>query len=376
MSPHLLWTAEKVRRLRPETSLYLDLVRLAAVLLVLISHARRDAFTHGFLTPLGLFGQEGVATFFLLSGLLVAQAAARTRSLVDYLIARLSRLWSVSLAAILLTIVLDVVGAWLDPQLYQSQLIRPWTFTWQGLWQALSPALFLNSVPHFAANVGSNRPFWSLSYEACYYAGFGIMVFVGGWVRILLIALWTLFVGVPILLLAPLWLGGVAVQRMLGLGRARPLHWLLWAASLIGLALLFALKYRLIGLLSPVLSPSAATTLIEKYATVFLVGLNVVSFDRIGHHFMALRLWLTRPLRFAVDRSYSLYLYQAPLLFFFAACTEGMANVQRIVILYGGVIAATALLAEITERKRSAFAGLLARASARLHASGKLFALH
>jgi len=63
--------------------------------------------------------------------------------------------------------------------------------------------------------LGTNGPFWSLSYEAAYYALFAIAFFMRGVRRIGLLALGAWLVGVNILILLPVWLMGVALHRML-----------------------------------------------------------------------------------------------------------------------------------------------------------------
>lgn len=345
--------------MRPETSLYVDVIRIAAVLLVFINHAKRTAFTDGFLDRLGAYGQEAVAVFFVLSGLVVSHVTlTRPGSLRGYAVARLARLWSVVLPAVVLTVVLDGIGSRLDPGLYRDAGLPGWGFDLDSAWRALSPALFLNSVPPLDVDVGSNGPFWSLSYEAWYYAGFGVAVFLGGWQRIVALGLVVVLAGPNIRMLAPLWLLGVAVHYSLGTGRPSRAAWLGWAGSIAGMMVVMALKYRLMPLLDvavPQLRGAgfASDVIVEKYAVAILVAINIVCFDRIAGRFAPLLRPLEGPVRAVAARSFAIYLYQAPLLFFTASLCQGVtARGLRIAIFYGGILAACALLAEVSERRK------------------------
>ena len=49
-------------------SIYLDIVRFAAALVVFLGHAADSRFTGGFLWQFNLINQEAVTIFFVLSG--------------------------------------------------------------------------------------------------------------------------------------------------------------------------------------------------------------------------------------------------------------------------------------------------------------------
>src|SRR5690242_6900946 len=86
-------------------SLYLDLIRFAAALVVLLSHAWLVLFP---MYPLHWPGPAAVIVFFVLSGFVIAYATDRSeRSLANYTLDRLSRLWSVALPALGFGIVLS-----------------------------------------------------------------------------------------------------------------------------------------------------------------------------------------------------------------------------------------------------------------------------
>jgi peptidoglycan/LPS O-acetylase OafA/YrhL len=82
----------------PSLSLYLDLARVAAALVVLLSHCWLVLFP-GY--PLHWPGPPAVIVFFVLSGFVIAYVTdGRDRTIGQYALNRLSRLWSVALPAL------------------------------------------------------------------------------------------------------------------------------------------------------------------------------------------------------------------------------------------------------------------------------------
>jgi len=193
-------------------SLYLDTIRFLAAVLVLISHIAYPRYSNGDLGWMRAlnFGSDAVILFFVLSGFVIAYtAAAKNRTASDYAQARLARLYSVAIPALIFTFACDYLGRSINPLAYEG-----WWFNGadplQQFWRALT---FSSQAAGDNLRIGTNGPFWSVAYEAWYYAGFGIAVFTRGWRRIVLLALTVLFAGLPILLLAPCWLAGVGLHR-------------------------------------------------------------------------------------------------------------------------------------------------------------------
>jgi len=193
-------------------SIYLDLLRFLAALVVFISHFAYQRFSGGdFLWVRDLnLGSDGVIIFFVLSGFVIAQTT-QNKSAKDYSIARAARLYSVVIPAILLTIILDRFGSILDQAAYSA-----WWHNSEAPFEQFVRAITLSNYA-FGDTIrfGTNGPFWSVVFEAWYYLAFGIAVFCQGWKRILLLVLLVLFAGAPILLLLPCWLIGVFLQRRL-----------------------------------------------------------------------------------------------------------------------------------------------------------------
>jgi peptidoglycan/LPS O-acetylase OafA/YrhL len=212
--------------------LYLDWLRGCAALLVFLTHVRGGYFvkwsdldpasqTHlnfllFFFTQLG---REAIVVFFVLSGYLVGGRAcvdwrAGRYSFRDYLIARISRLHTVLIPALILTGLFDYLhGAW-------SQ-------AGNGLQAFLINLFFLQGI--FGPVYGFNVPLWSLAFEWWFYVLFGLGLAAAGRTSrrttalsvaaIFMIAI-VLFLNCPLaLLMFPLWLMGVAARFLPGFGR-------------------------------------------------------------------------------------------------------------------------------------------------------------
>ena len=107
----------------PLFSLYLDALRFGAALIVLLSHFAYPRFTRGDYIAIREFnlGSDAVVFFFVLSGLVIAYTAdSKDRSAGRFAFNRLTRLYSVVLPAILLTVLFDWAGRSLDPSAYRG----------------------------------------------------------------------------------------------------------------------------------------------------------------------------------------------------------------------------------------------------------------
>ena len=161
-------------------SLYLDLVRFGAALAVLVTHLAYAELSGGMIQSWRLLGNDAVMVFFVLSGFVIAHVThEKERTAGAYAASRLARLWSVAVPALIITVLLDQWGATLDPAAYAQ-----WWY--QGddpLWRALRALSFTNELWFTSVRPFSNGPWWSLGYEAIYYAIFGALFFLRGRVR-------------------------------------------------------------------------------------------------------------------------------------------------------------------------------------------------
>lgn len=303
--------------MNPGFSLYLDLLRVLAACAVVLCHFGSRRISGGVLWQAAPYGAEAVDVFFVISGLVIAYAAARPgQTALGFLRARATRLYSVAMPALLLTFALDALGLRLNGPAYAS---------FPGLSEAPSALLrqaflglsFLNASWLFppplggSGEIGTNIPWWSLGYEAPYYLGFGIAFFGRGWARAAGLAGLALVLGPAVCAVAPAWLAGVLVWRVLArtqLGRPASLALALaplfvWAGYEV-----WARQFGRAFVTHPLLrAETPQDLLVASCVALHLVGMN---------RFLARApAWLpARDIRFAAARSFSLYLYHFPLL--------------------------------------------------------------
>mgnify|MGYP001815213818 CR=1 FL=1 len=196
-------------------SIWLDALRAGAALAVLLGHFAHTRFTRGDYEILreANIAADAVVVFFVISGLVIAYAAGRDGSLAQFAFNRMTRLLTVVFPALVLTLVFDAAGNGADPSAYAAPyyqdvdpaklFLRGLSFTneWTGVFERV--------------RLGSNGPLWSLSYEAAYYVMFAIAIFLRGPVRIVLTALLAYLVGLPVLVLLPVWAMGVLVWHLI-----------------------------------------------------------------------------------------------------------------------------------------------------------------
>lgn len=208
----------------PRESLYLDLIRALAALFVVIDHAPTI-----FVMPNApRWGHQAVVVFFVLSGYVISHVAdTREPTARAFLVARFARLWSVLVPAIILTVACDTIGrrygiearAYADVP-HDLPLIR------------IGAVLLFLSETWVSIQPLSNGVVWSLCAEFWYYALFAAWTFLlPGWTRRAALFVLALLSGFKALLLLPIWLMGVTLQRW-----AAPRRWSGVLATVVWLA--------------------------------------------------------------------------------------------------------------------------------------------
>lgn len=198
----------------PRLSNYLDLVRFLAAIIVLLSHFAYERFSNGtylFIRDWNL-GSDAVVVFFVLSGFVIAFVTdTKDKTASTYFFNRGTRLLSVIAPALLLTFLLDRTGAFLSPENYSGwwyNPLPPLEFFFKGL-------TFSNEWTGLQTRLGTNGPLWSISYEAAYYILFGLFYFTKSISRIIFISTSLIFFGLNILLLAPSWILGALLYKLI-----------------------------------------------------------------------------------------------------------------------------------------------------------------
>ena len=297
-------------------AVYLDLVRVAAALAVLLSHVL-PVFGFGKLFP--AYGHDAVVVFFVLSGFVIAYACdCKNRGLLDYALSRLVRLWSVAVPALVLGMLLWALLPPPDAASAAPASLRG------AAGSSLANLFFLGEswagerLPPF------NGPFWSLNYEAWYYAIYAAFIFTPGRKRWPVAGLVCVLAGPAIMALAPCWFAGVALYHW----RARLRMSNATAASVLALSLI---GYAAIGycemadwsrvwLKQATAGQSyrlgASQGLIADYLLTVAVVANfaaAANLSPIGNALLPVRHTVTGAASFTL----SIYLYHSPLLALF-----------------------------------------------------------
>lgn len=351
-------------------SVYLDLLRFLAAMAVFMLHASYHRFTGGLpgLWRLSVFGNDAVMLFFVLSGFVIAHVAARqAHSWQDYSAARLSRLWSICIPALLLTAVLDAVGMRLAPDLYAFSL-----YEYDApVARMLASLLFVNELWFYSIQPFSNTPYWSVGYEFWYYVLFGAALFLRGRKRVAGLALVAGLMGPKILLLLPVWLAGVwafrtALAQRLSTAAARALCASTFVAYLV---------YRLLDgaqqieqFTAPWIGPALVEQLgwsahfLNNYVVGALVALHFVGARRLLAQRHTVPHWLEAPIRYLASLTFALYLFHNPLLQFFAAVVHwlGLWGYQRFIIVLGPLLVVL-LIGRWAEKQKTPLKHLLLR---------------
>lgn len=306
-------------KLSDDLSAYLDFLRFTAALAVLLGHLQQDGIA---LAWLGLthFSHEAVVVFFVLSGFIIHHSTTRrATSAVAYAAARLARVYSVALPAVLACSLLAIAvpiagGAWGDLAAHPS--FR--AFSWSDIASSL---LFLNESWLNPADLSLNAPYWSLCYEVWFYVLFGVFIFVKGHWRWPLVALAGLVAGPAILVLLPVWLmGGWLSTRMSG---SRPWPALLgWTGFLLPLVLIVlinqsGLDLQMRGWLKQQMPSLWRLGSSQRFLTDYLVGalvvLHIASFASLPQRVRAGFLRWRGSLAALAGFSFTLYLFHRPL---------------------------------------------------------------
>ena len=345
-------------------SLYLDLTRFIAAVMVVLSHFQQFELipmgSWGFLPDMG---REAVMVFFVLSGYVIAATTAQRRpSARDYAVARLSRLYSVALPVLLLALASALaVRAFSDavpPSSYvldKLYLYVPFHLLFLGQHWTLS------EVPPYMV------PYWSLGYEAWYYLLFGLACYLRGGRRIAALALALAVMGYKLWLLLPVWLAGAWLYRSYRgpwftplVARAGWLASLLLFAAWLGLRLEEALRQAGSAWWPfPGLPLGSADRFLGDYLLCAIVLLNFACARDAG--FTGLRR-IGPALRWLASYTFTLYLSHSVVMGLWQAFYPHDRHAPGdILALAATIAAATILLGAVTERRRHVARALFAR---------------
>ncbi len=367
--------------MKKEVSVYLDFLRLTASFAVFLGHSY--AFTgETWGRGISTFRNEAVAVFFVISGFVIAYVTSnREKTREQYAIARLGRLYSVAIPAILLTLLCDKIGLSASSQWYVGR----WWFNPDTTIADLARAVtFTNEYWNSHVIIGSNEPYWSIGFEASYYVIYAAIAFP---IRnrfantALIIALLMIF-GPKIISYLPLWMIGVLAFHLIhkdnpSLSKIPSSTWLL---VLIATAILFvalkAMAHYLPSLQGNIFEPfelSISYFVPVPYYTLLgvLAGLSIVAVANAATLFTSAVRIMEKPVRWLAGGTFTLYLLHQPILLLLVSYFPGNPDtIRRAVAIQIATLIAVYCIAEITERRKSLWTNAI---SILFHTSRRLF---
>lgn len=324
-------------------SVYLDMVRLGAAVIVLLTHLWPIVFP---LNPLPWPGHSAVVIFFVLSGFVISHAAQPDLGLREYALRRMARIYPVVIAATALSALILYCGI--------PNIIHYGSPRGSNLQDIGANLLFLGQswmdlpLPY----VGT---LWSLDYEVWYYIIFGLWCYYRHPLALMLAAA---IAGPKILMLFPVWLLGVFLHRnLIPVGRR-------WAMSLFVLTTLAGLAFFVTdaGIMLRELLRTFMPGLIEaskgsnQFAGDFILGLIVTI------NFMAAAsLKMHRLVQFKTEIGYlsgftfSLYVFHLPL----AILIWNGMQIHSPAMFFGLLVFGVWLLGMITEQRTKSYLSFL-----------------
>jgi len=338
--------------LKKEVSLYLDLVRFCAAMVVFLDHYSFHRFSGGLLWQMRQFGNEAVTVFFVLSGFVIAYATStRENTPRSYCVSRMARMYSVVVPALLLTVVLDEIGSGLRPDLYSGAwgYVRDLSFT-----RFFTGLTFTNELWTWSIGQGSNAAYWSMGYEVPYYAIFGVALFSPPRWRWPATALTIVAAGPSIALALPVWAAGVLTYRICAQDRLSPrAGMLLFGASL---AAWCAYEIVVWKFGRPIIAPTPwhkRSEIVQDYLVAAFFALSIVGFNAAARELGGLLVRGARAIRFLAGASFTLYLCHLPVLQFVSVCMPWPpADIRNRIALPVISLLVIYLLAMVSENKK------------------------
>lgn len=317
-------------------SLYLDLFRFIAAVMVFISHI--PGFTGGFLWQLAGLGHEAVVFFFVLSGFVIAFVCFdKQESGLNYTVNRMARIYSVAIPSIVLTVGLYYLGHLLNPSAFKNVdplLINPFL--------TIISALTFTNQSWISIKFFSNAPYWSMGYEVLYYAFFGVLFYFKGIYRYLFLALLLAIMGPSIILYLPVWLLGVlsflAVKRI---SWPNFIYWFLYLASIVSIIFFIQIQEDINSFFQHIFNEKLYTYLLEpaeKFASDYFlaasVAIHIFASAKVLTQDTFFNDTVAKGIRYLSAHTFSLYLYHMPIMYFIYAIAPIINSPNLIIMSY------------------------------------------
>jgi peptidoglycan/LPS O-acetylase OafA/YrhL len=345
-------------KLSPGFSLFLDALRFFAAATVFFLHSPKPAAIRDAIDVYH-FEHDAVVIFFVLSGYVVAFAAEqRDRTASNFFASRAARILSVSVPAIVFTVALNLLCPTLIP-LWPKNISAGELFSW-----AANSAVFTNHIWNSNVVLVTQQPYWSLAFEVWFYAIFACAYFATGAARWLGALALCVLAGPATVALLPVWLIGVGLYHVHKRWQPDvPMAGMLVAAALV----IYALLKATIGK-GEYAQPFAGEWLADPLWVNFGIRMDwatLFTWDFLVGGVLGV-LILAAPallagvrangrsgnvIRFFAGFSFSLYLFQAPLIW----ATKGLmtgAHWYAFPFYYAGLLGIIWALSTFTERRK------------------------
>lgn len=364
------------------TSLYLDMVRFSAAMIVFLEHFR-EITTHAFhdfwkLHPRWFnysspLSHAAVMVFFVLSGFVIAHVTAtREKTALSYCASRFARLYSVVIPALILVAVTNHLEVLKYPFIFDRA-----TVTHIGVpapLYYLGTALFVGHFWLWPQLEPPNIPFWTMSFEVAYYVGIALVLFGSRRVCVLGLIALAVAAGPTIVLLAPTWLLGYCayhISRRWQLPANAAL--VIWLASTL-LVLLCPLietsidiRLRFLSIPNPTLG-----NLLACYAASICFTASVLGFAGIADYAEPLLRPISAQIRWLGSLTFSLYLFHAPIGAFINVYTPlDRSSFGEFLLMFGGTLFIVATLGRLCEQSKGVYRQLFLAMSRRVAPSAQ-----
>lgn len=350
-------------------SAYLDLLRVLAALQVVAYHLSWPRFSALDRTIMFQWGHEAVIVFFVLSGFVVRHAAEnRDHSFTDFAISRISRLYSVIIPCLAVTVICDLAGRALAPNLYEN--IQAPSSGIQVFALTLISLAMLNQSSGYVVYF-SNEPYWSLCYEFWYYFLFAAFYYIRGpkrWFAVMLIAYCT---GIKALLLLPVWcIGVLSYTEQSSRKWNKKMTWLAFLQPIVIFFIYVTFDFPKISeqFIGPALSKQLvfSNRFISDTFLAISLGLHLSAAKQLDTVLWR-ALGFAQPLIAAgAARSFTLYLMHQPLMLMLVAISTALLAQPAGWFVVVGTIGVPMLLAPAIENQRHALRAWLSRTLQRL----------
>ena len=345
-----------------QLSRYLDLLRAIAALLVLFAHLTDPTITDGAVKGPNQIGYSSVMIFFVLSGYVISYVAAeREFTVLDFAISRISRVYSVVIPALILTVFVDILFLNIRPIFNSDELISEiplYQYTKFPVY-LLTTLLFGNQLWTLRLTAFSNGAYWSMCLEVYYYTIFAMAFYFKGKWRIIFLSSTLVAIGPWALLRFHLWLLGCLVywiHRNYTISPIRARVIFVTTGALMVLYLATDHNLWIDDQLDLLTDGKVGHSFLRRFAGDTLTG-TTIALNILAARYAAFDFGRLGPLfTYVASFSFSLYLMHGPLLRFWSAYWHPSP-----VITIGLVLASVWVLGYVTEKQKDHLRNILRR---------------